>query len=86
MWWGDIKTLNIWKEKPKEKKKNNLDESVEVLDLSKRAYNCIKRNNLNTIEDVIRFINDGKLIRLHGMGAKSAEEIETKVKEFMSKE
>lgn len=89
MWRGNIKNINIWKEdsntkaNDNENNKSKLDEPVELLGLSSKAYNCIKRNRLNTIKDIVNLINNNKLMKVRGLGEKSVKEIEIKVEHFI---
>lgn len=54
-----------------EKYKN---ESIDVLDLSTRAYNCLKRNNINTIFDLVRYPK-GNFFYIKNLGQKTLDEI-----------
>jgi len=55
--------------------------SIDALDLSVRAHNCLKRAGVNTLED-LRKMNREDLMKLRNMGRKSLEEIITKAKEY----
>ena len=55
---------------------------IEELDLSVRAYNCLKRRGLNTLSDIIDFVKDNKpawYARVRNLGRKSADEVARKV-------
>ena len=58
------------------------DKKIEdVLKLSKRAFNCLQKAGINTIADLIS-CSDEDLIRIEGLGRKTFDEIETKLKEI----
>ena len=86
MWYGDIKTLNIWKDKPIEKKREKyIEKDISELDLSKRAYNCLKRAKCDTINSVIKFIYKDELKKIRGLGATTKSEIEDKVNLYLER-
>ena len=51
---------------------------IEELDLSPRAYNVLKRANINTVEEICEY-SAWELSRLRNMGSKTLEEIRDKV-------
>ena len=53
---------------------------IEHLDLSLRAYNCLKRAKINTIGELVE--NYYHLQEFRSLGEKSEEEIQRKLKEF----
>ena len=52
--------------------------SIEELDLSVRSFNCLKRANINTVEDLISKTQD-EMIKVRNLGRKSLEEVEHKL-------
>lgn len=52
--------------------------SVEELDLSCRSYNCLKRMNIHTVEDLVKRSEDD-LIKAKNLGKKSIQEIISKL-------
>ena len=56
------------------------DGSLEDLDLSVRAYNCLKRAGIETIEE-LRRLTDDDLLKVRNLGRKGAEEIRNKLSE-----
>lgn len=55
--------------------------SVEDLELSARSLNCLKKANINTVGELIeKDLND--LYNIKNFGKKSAEEIDSKLKEY----
>jgi len=55
-----------------------LEMSVEDLDLSVRSYNCLKRANINTVEDLISKTED-EMMKVRNLGRKSLEEVINKL-------
>ncbi len=53
---------------------------IEHLDLSFRAYNCLKRAKINTIGELVE--NYYHLQDFRNLGVKSEKEIQSKLKEF----
>lgn len=48
--------------------------TIEELDLSVRSFNCLKRANINTVEDLISKTED-EMIKVRNLGRKSLEEV-----------
>ncbi len=55
-----------------------LEMSVEDLDLSVRSYNCLKRANIHTVEDLTRRTEDD-MLKVRNLGRKSLEEVVKKL-------
>ena len=55
-----------------------LEMMIEELDLSVRSFNCLKRANINTVEDLISKTQD-EMIKVRNLGRKSLEEVEHKL-------
>lgn len=55
-----------------------LEMTIEELDLSVRSFNCLKRANINTVEDIISKTQD-EMIKVRNLGRKSLEEVEHKL-------
>ena len=55
-----------------------LEMTIEELDLSARSFNCLKRANINTVEDLISKTQD-EMIKVRNLGRKSLEEVEHKL-------
>lgn len=58
-----------------------LDQPVEVLDLSIRAYNCLRRSRIDTIRELTNK-TELDLMRVRNMGRKSLLEIKTKLEDL----
>ncbi len=58
-----------------------LEMTIEELDLSVRAYNCLKRANINTVAELVtRNVED--MMKVRNLGRKSLEEVEQKLHEL----
>ena len=72
---GGTSTVVEKVETPKDKL---LDMTIEELDLSVRSFNCLKRANINTVEDLINKTQD-EMMKVRNLGRKSLEEVEHKL-------
>ena len=52
--------------------------TIEELDLSVRSFNCLKRANINTVEDLVNKTQE-EMIKVRNLGRKSLEEVEHKL-------
>lgn len=55
-----------------------LEMTIEELDLSVRSFNCLKRANINTVEDLISRTQE-EMMKVRNLGRKSLEEVEHKL-------
>ena len=55
-----------------------LEMTIEELDLSVRSFNCLKRANINTVEDLISKTGE-EMMKVRNMGRKSLEEVQNKL-------
>lgn len=62
-----------------EPEKTIMERPIEVLDLSVRSYNCLKRAKCNIIADVVELEKSGKMPQVRNLGLRSAEEIRQKL-------
>jgi DNA-directed RNA polymerase subunit alpha len=61
--------------KPKERKSEHLETIfIEELELSVRAYNCLKRANVHTLSDLLKYSVED-LLEFKNFGQKSADEV-----------
>jgi DNA-directed RNA polymerase subunit alpha len=58
-----------------------LEMSVEDLDLSVRSYNCLKRANIHTVEDLTKRTEDD-MLKVRNLGRKSLEEVVKKLEDL----
>ena len=61
-----------------ELKSDELNKSIDELELSVRSYNCLKRAGINTVEDLCAKSMDD-LMKVRNMGRKSLDEILNKL-------
>ena len=66
------------REKVDDTRNKVLEMTIEELDLSVRSFNCLKRANINTVEDLISKTQD-EMIKVCNLGRKSLEEVEHKL-------
>jgi len=69
---------SIFKASPPTQTAGKLTIPIDELDLTVRSYNCLKRANINTIEDLIK-LTELEVIKLKNLGYKSFEEIVSKL-------
>ncbi|MCL2426224.1 MAG: DNA-directed RNA polymerase subunit alpha [Oscillospiraceae bacterium] len=65
-------------EKPEAQRDKVLEMTIEELDLSVRSFNCLKRVNINTVEDLLSKTEDD-MIKVRNLGRKSLEEVINKL-------
>ena len=61
-------------ERPEAQRDKVLEMTIEELDLSVRSFNCLKRANINTVEDLISKTEE-EMIKVRNLGRKSLEEV-----------
>ena len=61
-------------EKEETQRDKVLEMTIEELDLSVRSFNCLKRANINTVEDLISKTEE-EMIKVRNLGRKSLEEV-----------
>ena len=55
--------------------------SIEELELSVRAYNCLKREGIDSVEKLLEYSED-ELLDIRNFGQKSIQEVKDKIKEL----
>ena len=65
-------------EKAADSKDKMLELTIEELDLSVRSFNCLKRANINTVEDLISKTED-EMMKVRNLGRKPLEEVINKL-------
>jgi len=73
-----ISTQSTVVEKAEAQRDKVLEMTIEELDLSVRSFNCLKRVNINTVEDLISKTEDD-MIKVRNLGRKSLEEVTHKL-------
>lgn len=72
---------NIMAEEEEDTSHKVLDMPIEDLDLSVRSYNCLKRANIQTVQELINRTEDD-MNKIRNLGKKSLKEIKEKVIEL----
>ena len=65
-------------EKEDDHREKVLEMTIEELDLSVRAYNCLKRAGINTVAELVQR-NQEEMMKVRNLGKKSLEEVEQKL-------
>jgi DNA-directed RNA polymerase subunit alpha len=71
---GDVKESGVWTEPKESGKEKVLGVTIEELELSVRSFNCLKRANINTVEDLINKSQDD-MMKVRNLGKKSLDEV-----------
>ena len=65
-------------EKAETQRDKILEMTIEEMDLSVRSFNCLKRANINTVEDLISK-TESEMMKVRNLGRKSLEEVVNKL-------
>ncbi|MGI5841977.1 MAG: DNA-directed RNA polymerase subunit alpha [Christensenellales bacterium] len=76
-----IGEMNILVSQEDEKQTKYLEITIEEMDLSVRSYNCLKRANINTVEDLVKK-SKNDMLKVRNLGLKSIEEVIAKLAEY----
>ncbi|MGN0974019.1 MAG: DNA-directed RNA polymerase subunit alpha [Bacilli bacterium] len=68
-------------EKTEDPKTKALETTIEDLDFSVRAYNCLKRAGIHNLQDLVNK-SEGEMMKIRNLGRKSLKEVLDKVKEL----
>ena len=68
-------------EKTEDPKVKALETPIEDLDFSVRAYNCLKRDGIHTIQDLVNK-SESDMMKIRNLGKKSLKEVLEKVREL----
>ena len=71
----------IMNAKQEDSKLKKLETSIDDLDFSVRAYNCLKRANINTLGDLTEK-TELEMMKIRNLGKKSLKEVMDKIKEM----
>ena len=74
----EVSTADIITEKEDTGKEEVLERTIEELDLSVRAFNCLKRAGVNTVGDLIGKSPE-EMMKVRNLGKKSLEEVMSKL-------
>ena len=64
-----------------DKREKVLEMTIEELELSVRAYNCLKRAGINSVAELVQR-NQEDMMKVRNLGRKSLEEVEQKLQEL----
>lgn len=76
-----VNDVNIMVEKEEDQKEKVLEMTVEELDLSVRSFNCLKRANINTVEELTQRTEED-MMKVRNLGKKSLEEVQNKLEDL----
>ena len=68
-------------EKTEDPKVKALETTIEDLDFSVRAYNCLKRANIHTLQDLVN-MSENDMMKIRNLGKKSLKEVLDKVRDL----
>ena len=68
-------------EKTEDPKVKALETTIEDLDFSVRAYNCLKRANIHTLQDLVN-MSESDMMKIRNLGKKSLKEVLDKVRDL----
>lgn len=72
------KNTQVMIEKEENKKEKVLEMSIENLELSVRSFNCLKRANISTVEDIAK-MTESEMMKVRNLGKKSLDEVVAKL-------
>ena len=76
---ADVSGMMI--EKTEDPKVKALETSIEDLDFSVRAYNCLKRAGIHTLQDLVNK-SESDMIKIRNLGKKSLKEVLDKIRDM----
>ena len=76
-----IRDLDILIKTEDDKQQQILKMAIEEMDLSVRSYNCLKRANIHTVEDLTKKTEDD-MLKVRNLGRKSLEEVIQKLDSY----
>ena len=76
-----IKEMDILVKNEDDKQQKILAMAIEEMDLSVRSYNCLKRANIHTVEDLTKKTED-EMLKVRNLGRKSLDEVILKLQSY----
>ncbi len=76
-----IRGLDILVKNEDDKQAKILAMAIEDMDLSVRSYNCLKRANIHTVEDLTKKTED-EMLKVRNLGRKSLDEVILKLESY----
>ncbi len=73
--------MEIMVEKEEDQKEKALEMTIEELELSVRSFNCLKRADINTVEELTQKTEDD-MMKVRNLGKKSLDEVKAKLDEL----
>lgn len=73
--------MEIMVEKEEDQKEKALEMTMEELELSVRSFNCLKRANINTVEELTHK-SEEDMMKVRNLGKKSLDEVKLKLTEL----
>ncbi|MDD4002823.1 MAG: DNA-directed RNA polymerase subunit alpha [Clostridia bacterium] len=77
----NINDIDILVSHEEDKQSRVLEMNIEDMDLSVRSYNCLKRANIHTIEDLIKR-SEEDMLKVRNLGRKSLDEVINKISSY----
>jgi len=68
-------------EKAEDSKTRALETTIEELDFSVRAYNCLKRAGIHNLQDLVNK-TESEMMKIRNLGKKSLKEVLQKIKDL----
>ncbi len=78
---SELGNIGILVPPEKDQKKLLLEKTIEDMDLSVRSYNCLKRANIHTVEDLTQKTEDD-MLKVRNLGKKSLDEVIFKLESY----
>lgn len=75
---SEVGNIGILVPPEEDKKIKILEMTIEEMDLSVRSYNCLKRANIHTVEDLTKMTEDD-MLKVRNLGKKSLDEVIAKL-------
>lgn len=72
---------SLMKQNEEDPKQKILETSIDDLELSVRAYNCLKRAAINNVQDLVNK-SENEMMKIRNLGRKSLKEVMDKIKEM----
>lgn len=77
----NMSDMQIMVSKEEDEQVKVLEMPIEEMDLSVRSYNCLKRANINTVDDLIKK-SKNDMLKVRNLGLKSIEEVVAKLQAY----
>ena len=78
---SELGNIGILVPPEKDQRKLLLEKTIEDMDLSVRSYNCLKRANIHTVEDLTQKTEDD-MLKVRNLGKKSLDEVIYKLESY----